>query len=149
MTDNTPDLAERIAWGRARVSTVMAIVFITAQAGSFHDDLPLNRPQALHLSAWIVWSFALLFFLGVSGGLFRGTRIRAMLNDESTQEHRRRAIVWGFWGAILTAFLVYGLSFYEPMTAREAVRLVITFGISFALLRFGTLERRALKGGAA
>jgi hypothetical protein len=46
-----------------------------------------------------------------------------------------------------TAALVYGLSFYEPITAREAVRLVVTFGIALALLRFGTLERKALKDG--
>lgn len=147
MTSEKPDLAERIAWGRARAATVMAIIFITAQAGSFHDDLPLNRPQTLHLSAWIVWAAALLMFLAVSGGLFRGAKVRAMLNDESTQEHRRRAMVFGFWGAMLTALLVYVLSFFEPMTAREAVRLVITFAIAFALMRFGTLERRALKGG--
>jgi len=147
MTSEKPDLAERIAWGRARAATVMALVFIAAQAGSFHDDLPLNRPQTLHLSAWVVWAAALLLFLLAGGGLLRGRKVRAVLNDESTQEHRRRGMVTGFWFAILAAFLVYGLSFFEPVSAREAARLVITIAIAAALMRFGTLERRALKGG--
>lgn len=146
MTSQT-DLADRIAWGRARAATVMAVVFVASQGASFRDELPLNRPQTLHLAAWIVWAAALLMFLAVGGGLFRGARIRALLNDETTLDHRRRALAFGFWGAMGTAALVYVLSFYEPLSAREAVRLVVTYGIALALLRFGTLERKALKGG--
>ncbi|MEP7004900.1 MAG: hypothetical protein ABI810_02885 [Sphingomonas bacterium] len=146
MTSQT-DLADRIAWGRARAATVMAMVFVASQGASFRDELPLNRPQTLHLAAWIVWAAALLMFLAVGGGLFRGARIRALLNDETTLDHRRRALALGFWGAMGTAAFVYVLSFYEPLSAREAVRLVVTFGIALALLRFGTLERRALKNG--
>lgn len=146
MTDQA-QLADRIAWGRARAATVMALVFIAAQAGSFRDDLPLNRPQTIHLAAWIVWAAALLLFLAAGGGLLRGARMRALLNDETTIDHRKRAMALGFWGAIGTAALVYFLSFYEPISAREAARLIITFGIALALLRFGTLERKALKDG--
>ena len=142
-----PDLVDRIAWGRARAATVMALVFVAAQAGGFSDDVPLNRPQTIHLAAWIVWAAALLLFLAVGGGLWRGARMRALLNDETTIDHRKRAMALGFWGAIGTAALVYCLSFYEPISAREGARLIITFGVALALLRFGTLERKALKDG--
>lgn len=145
MTNQT-DLADRIAWGRARAATAMALVFVAAQAGSF-PDAPVNRPQSLHLAAWIVWAAALLLFLAWGGGLLRGARIRALLNDETTLDHRKRAMALGFWGAIGTAALVYAISFYEPISAREGARLIITFTIALALLRFGTLERRALKDG--
>jgi hypothetical protein len=147
MTTGNADIAERAAWGRARAATALAIVFVAAQAGSFHDELPLNRPQALHLAAWIFWAAALLFFLVWGGGLFRSARLRAVLNDETTLDHRRRAMVLGFWGALGTAFLLYVASFYEPISVREGARLVITVTIALALLRFGTLERRALKDG--
>jgi hypothetical protein len=147
MTTGNADIAERAAWGRARAATALAIVFVAAQAGSFHDELPLNRPQALHLAAWIFWAAALLFFLVWGGGLFRNARLRAVLNDETTLDHRRRAMVLGFWGALGTAFLLYVASFYEPISVREGARLVITVTIALALLRFGTLERRALKDG--
>ena len=146
MTSQT-DLADRIAWGRARAAPVMAMVFVASQGASFRDELPLNRPQTLHLAAWIVWAAALLMFLAVGGGLFRGARIRALLNDETTLDHRRRALAFGFWGAMGTAALIYVLTFFEPLSAREAVRLVVTDGVALALLRFGTLERKALKGG--
>jgi hypothetical protein len=146
MTDQA-QLADRIAWGRARAATVMALVFVAAQAGSFPDDVALNRPQTIHLAAWIVWAAALLLFLAVGGGLWRGPRMRALLNDETTIDHRKRAMALGFWGAIGTAALVYGLSFYEPISSREGARLIITVGVALALLRFGTLERKALKGG--
>ncbi len=145
MTDET-NLADRIAWGRARAATVMAVVFVTAQAVSF-PDAPLNRPQTIHLAAWIVWTAALLFFLAFAGGLLRGAKIRALLNDETTLDHRKRAMALGFWGAIGTAALVYTISFYEPISAREGARLIITISIAIALLRFGTLERKALKDG--
>ncbi|MDB5675818.1 MAG: hypothetical protein JWM65_2800 [Sphingomonas bacterium] len=141
------DLAERIARKRARVATVMAIIFVTSQAASFHDDVPLNRPATLHLAAWTVWAVALLVFLVWGGALFRGRQVRGILNDESTVDHRRRAIELGFWAAIGTAFLVYGLTFIEPVSGREATRLIVTFGVAFALLRFGMLERRALRDG--
>ncbi|MEI9927264.1 MAG: hypothetical protein WDN44_05565 [Sphingomonas sp.] len=74
--------------------------------------------------------------------------MRAILNDESTRAHRVDAMAWGFWAAIGAAFLVYFASFYDSgLTARIALRLVITLGIVVALLRFGTLERKALKLG--
>ena len=144
MTDQA-QLADRLAWGRARAATVMALVFVAAQAGSFPDDIPLNRPQTIHFAAWIIWAAALLIFLAVGGGLWRGPRMRALLNDETTIDHRKRAMALGFWGAIGTAVLVYGLSFYDPISSREGARLIITIGVALALLRFGTLERKALK----
>jgi hypothetical protein len=139
------DLAERLARGRARVATAMAVIFVTSQGASFRDDVPLNRPQTVHLAAWTVWAIALLVFLAWGGGLLRGRQVRGILNDETTVDHRRRAIALGFWGAMGTAFLVYGLTFIEPVSGREATRLIVTFGVAFALLRFGALERRALR----
>lgn len=147
MQSENGDAAERFARRRAGVATAMAVVFLAAQAGSFHDDLPMNRPQTLHLAAWIVWAGALLFLLAWGGGLLRGAKMRAVLNDETTIDHRRRAMATGFWAAIATAFLVYGLSFFEPVSVREGVRLVITFAVALALFRFGMLERRALNSG--
>lgn len=141
------ELADRIAWGRARAATVFAWVFIATQSGSFSDDPPLDRPQALHLSAWIVWAAALLIFLSFGGGLFRGARVRALVNDETTLDHRRRAMATGFWSAITTALILYVVSFFVPITTRETARLVITCSIVIALLRFSTLEKKALKFG--
>jgi len=147
MSTDTAQLADRVAWGRARAAQVLALVFVATQAGSFHDALPPNRPETLHLTAWLCWAGLLLLFLAFAGGLLRGERIRALLNDETTRDHRLRAMAWGFWSTIIAAIGVYVLSFFDTMTVREGVRLVITIGIALALIRFGALEKKALKDG--
>ncbi|MFA5966739.1 MAG: hypothetical protein WC804_22205 [Sphingomonas sp.] len=139
------DLAERLARRRARVATVMAIYFMATQAISFPGDIVLNRPGIVHLVGWVGWAAALLVLLALGNGLFRGGAVRGILNDETTLDHRKRAMALGFWAAIATAFLVFALSFIEPISAREASRLIVTTTIATALLRFGTLERRALR----
>jgi hypothetical protein len=144
MSTDTAQLADRLTWKRARAAQVLAFVFIATQIGSF-DAQPMNRPQTLHLAAWMCWAVALLVFLAFAGGLLRGERMRALLNDETTRDHRLRAMAWGFWGAILIALAVYVLSFFEEVSVREGTRLVITFGIALALIRFGALEKKALK----
>lgn len=145
MSTESAQLTDRLTWRRARAAQVLAFAFIATQAGSF-DAQPLNRPQALHLSAWLCWVVVLMLFLAFAGGLLRGERMRALLNDETTRDHRLRAIACGFWGAILVALALYVLSFFDAVSAREATRLTITIGIALALIRFGALEKRALKG---
>ncbi|MGN6278586.1 MAG: hypothetical protein ACTHM8_07670 [Sphingomonas sp.] len=145
MSIDTARDADRLVWKRARAAQVLAFVFIATQLGSFNDTARLNRPQTLHLAAWMCWAAVLLFFLAFAGGLFRGERMRSLLNDETTRDHRLRAMACGFWSAILIALAVYALSFFEEVSVREGTRLVITFGIALALIRFGALEKRALR----
>jgi protein-S-isoprenylcysteine O-methyltransferase Ste14 len=141
------DLAERLAWRRARAATALGLLFVVTLSTSFNDAPPLSRPNALHLVAWLGWAIALSFFLAAAGGLWRGPRMRALLNDETTIGHRREAMTYGFWGALIAAFLSFAIGFYEPISGQQAARLVITATIAIALLRFGTLEKRALKNG--
>lgn len=138
------DRADRLVVRRARAAQILAMVFLATQAGSFHDTMPINRPEGVHVAAWLVWVAALLVFLATAGGLFRGAKMRALLNDESTRDHRLRAMAWGFWSAILIALGAYILSFVTDVPGREALRLVITGGIALALIRFGALEKQAL-----
>jgi len=145
MSTATAQLADRLAWKRARLAQATAFVFVATQAASFRDDAPLNRPQTLHLAVWLCWVAVLLALLATGGALLRGKRMRALLNDETTRDHQLRAMAWGFWSAILVALAIYVLSFFSEVSGREGVRLVITFGIALALIRFGALEKKALK----
>lgn len=147
MTQDTADIVERAAWGRARAATALALVFIATQAVSFHEDPVLSRPALVHLIAYVFWAAALLFFLATGGGLFRSAKTRALLNDETTLDHRRRAMVWGFWAALGAALIIFAVTLFEPLTAREGARFVITIAVAAALLRFGKLEKEALKDG--
>lgn len=142
------ELAERLTRRRARVLPLMAIIFISGQSVYFSDVAePMRAVDATRISAWLVWALALLLLLATGGGLFRSSKVRALLNDEGTRAHRLRAIAFGFWAAMLACVAVYVSSAFKPVTAREAVHLVLTLGVGGALLRFGMLERRALRDG--
>jgi protein-S-isoprenylcysteine O-methyltransferase Ste14 len=140
-------LAEKLTLRRARVSIILGIFFLFMMASSLGADFPANRPQTFKLAAWIVWAAALLLLLAAGGGLLRGKAVRSLMNDESTLDNRRRAMVAGFWATVLSAFILYAISFYEPMSAREVIRLLLSAAVGVSIIRFGILERRSLKNG--
>lgn len=142
------ELAERRTRSRARVMTVSAIFFIAMQASHYGQFNGSRLVDQVKISAWFVWAIALLVVLATGGGLFRGRKVRELMNDESTRAHRASAFAWGFWAAMAGTILLYGLTMIDPSTtARDAVHLILTFGVGAAILRFGILENRALKAG--
>jgi hypothetical protein len=146
MTETDFALADRLTQRRARFTTVMAIIFIATQSASIGPDMALSRAQTIQGGAWVIWSIALLTLLATGGGYLRSKAVRDLMNDETTRDNRNRALILGFWVAIVTALLIYAISFYEVFGAKEALRVVLTTSIAAALLRFGALERRSLKG---
>jgi hypothetical protein len=147
MPTNSTDIADRFAWGRARGATLLALVLMTSQIGSWRaDDMSSGGPGHVHVVALVIWMLMLLTFVVLGAGLFRNARIRALINDETTLDHCRQAMALGFIGALATGAVVYVLTLIEPVTAQSGARLIITVAIVLSLLRFGTLEKRALKG---
>ena len=140
-------LAEKLTLRRARVSIILGIFFLATMASSLGVDFPANRPQTVKLAAWIIWAAALLFLLGAGGGLFRGKVVRSLMNDESTIDNRRRAMVAGFWATVLSAFVLYAITFYEPISGREVIRLLLSAAVGASIIRFGILEQRSLGRG--
>ena len=67
------------------------------------------------------------------------------MDDEVTRANRNEAFRLAFFTTMAAAILLYFLSLFETISGREAVHLLTTVGIATALLRFGYLERRALK----
>ena len=142
------EIADRLTRRRARLIPMIAILFLAGQVGYFSGPAgPMRTVDTVRISAWLVWAIALLILLATGGGYFRSKAVRALLNDETTREHRGRALAAGFWGAMLACVVMYFLSAYEPVTSRESIHLVLTVGIAMALIRFGQLERRALASG--
>ena len=147
-TSSDVETADRLSRRRSRLLPVLALVFISGQAMYFGNaSQALRTVDTVRISAWLVWSIVLLVLLATGGGFFRSKAVRALMEDEVTIEHRRRGLATGFWAAMLSAIVIYPLSIWEPVTAREAIHIVLTAGIGAALLRFGFLERRALKDG--
>lgn len=140
------ELAVKLTLRRARASIVLGILFITSMATSLKADIGDSRPATIQLAAWIVWAIALLVLVAAGGGWFRKPSVRSMMNDDSTIDNRRSALVTGFWAIVLCAFVLYGLSLFEDITGREAIRIMLSAAVGAAAIRFGTLERRALQG---
>ena len=140
--------AEQLSSRRARALPILAILFIGQQATFFagfgQGDRTVDRVQ---VGAWLVLSIVLLLALATGGGWIYSRAVRHLANDEATRAHRDDAFRIGFLAAMAACIGLYLLTLMEAVTGREAVHLVMTFGIGAALLRFAFLERRAHMNG--
>ncbi len=148
------DQVDRLTRRRARIATAMGVLFVSTQGFRIADDQmtgQMTGPGAYRTVDYVqffastFWLAMLLLFILFGGGLLRGKAVRALLNDEGTEENRRRALVAGFWATMAGAAICYAITFYEPVQTREAIHVIITIGVGATLLRFGALERRALR----
>jgi hypothetical protein len=142
------EAAERLGRRRVRLLWILAVIFIGWQVNFLLAEGNLSRTvDHVKISAWLVWAVGLLLVLATGGGFFRPARVRALMEDELTRANRRLGFTAGFWGAVTAAVLVYILSMLTTVSGREASHIIITAAVGTALLAFGWLERRALKGG--
>src|SRR5918997_3215763 len=121
------EIADRLAKRRAWTCVVLAFVFFAAQAASI-ELTPDDPLPPLYSEGFYFWVATLVLVLVLATGLLRGPAVRAMLNDESTMDHRRRALAAGFWGALAMSTLLWATS--EPVTGGEAARLIETIAVS-------------------
>lgn len=141
--------ADRLARRRARMSVVMGIYFLAGQAIFLFNDSSFGTTRIVdrvRLGGWLAWAVVLMVGLA-TGGLWRNRAVRDLLNDEGTRLHRARAFAWGFWAAMAMGIAVHVVAMFEPITALEAVHLIVSAGVGVAVLRFGIQERRALADG--
>jgi hypothetical protein len=137
---------ERLQRRRTRITTMQAILFVFWQANFFlipHDfgtDRPVDRVK---LVAYLIWAALLLLFIATGGAWWETREVRAILNDETTLLHRRRAIEIGFLVGMVIALGCEAASLFMALPERAAVHVVMTAGIGSALFAFASLERRA------
>jgi hypothetical protein len=148
MTDTADvERAERLGRRRARIFAVQAIVFISWQGLFFSRpvEAPMRAVDSVKISAWFVWVLALLFLLATGGNLWRGRKVRALLNDEFTRRNRLQAYVAGFWAAAISAIGLYLIGLFDAVTAREAIHFILSAAIASALITFAAREYRGLR----
>jgi len=138
--------AEYLSKRRARVLPFLAVLLI-AQQGSFLSDHPgAERPvDHFKIAAWLILSVVILMALLTGGSWLQPKRVRELLNDEATQAHRAQAFRAAFIASMLGCVFLYFLTMFTHVEAREAIHIILTVGLSAALLSFGILERRALR----
>lgn len=150
-------IAERLQRRRIGIIWAQSLLFLVWQ-GSFWNahhlgpvgaqDMagPLRTVDHVRISAYVVWAAALLVLIQVGGGLRRGPEVRAILNDEVTVAHRRKAFVAGFWALMAAVFGVYLLGQFEPMSTLEVAHILLTVGVVTPGLTFVILQRRSDRG---
>ncbi|HMG45991.1 MAG TPA: hypothetical protein VK614_00825 [Allosphingosinicella sp.] len=146
-TQSDVQLADRLSRRRARMLPILGILFLAGQPLYFTNSNPASVPNQMKISAWLVWAVALLVALAFAGGRFHGAKVRALMEDESTLANRMRAYAAGFWAAAISAVGLYAVTLFDEVKGREAIHIILAFSVAVAVIRFGTLERRALKDG--
>ena len=137
--------AEVLSKRRARMLPPLAVIFLAQQASYF--SMPATTaPRAVDtvkISAWLLLSIVLLAALATKGFWFHSKEVRDLIDDENTRANRSHAMRTGFLFAMGAGICVYVMTMFEPVTAREAVHIMMSAGIATALIQWGFLERRA------
>jgi hypothetical protein len=140
---NVAEQAEILGRRRARILPILAVVYLAQQVSFFSSPMGERTVDHLKIGAWAVLSAVLLAALMTGGFWLRKPELRAMLNDESSRAHRADALGIGFVVGMAIGIVLYIIETFSPMTSREVIHIIVSFGIAAALLRFGWLERRA------
>src|SRR3954463_5537686 len=138
------ETAERRARRRARMLPVLGLLFIAGQPLYFG---PGGAAEPVRAAAWLAWALVLLGALAFMGAGVRGGAVRDLIEDEGTQANRLRGYAAGFWAGAGATVALYAFSLFDQVKGREALHVVLTVAVGAALIRFGSLERRALADG--
>ena len=146
MPQSNAETADRLNRRHARMMPVLAVFVLIQQAVFFTSGNGQRTVDMVRNGAWVVLVSVIVLMLVTGGSWFRSRELRELLNDEVTRANRASALTFGFGLAMAAGIALYALEAFVPgsATAREAVHIIVSFGLIAALLRFGLLERRAL-----
>ena len=149
MTDlSMAEKAERLSYRRSRMLSVLAILLIAQQGTYFSNHAGADGTvDQVRISAWLVLSVIILAALWTGGALFQPKGVRDLLNDEGTRAHRAQAFRLAFFASMMGCIALYFLTIFTRVESREAIHIILTIGLSAALLTFARLERRAHRNG--
>jgi hypothetical protein len=137
--------ADYLSRRRARALPFLAILYFMQQTTYFRSTATAHPRSVDHVwvSAWVVLSLIILAALVTKGFWLQPKEVRNLIDDESSRANRLEGLRFGFIFAVLAAIVLYFMDQFWPMTAREAIHIILSLGLGAALMRFGMLERRA------
>lgn len=128
----TVEHAERMARSRSLIAITLGTLLMVTQ-GTRMDG-------GAGPASWILTGIVVAAFVVWASGLFRGARFRGFINDEASDLNRRRALAIGFGNMLAAALVCYCLTYVKEYGARDAIQIIMTVGISSALISFGAAE---------
>ena len=137
------ETADKVSRRRARLLPLLGILFIAGQPLYFaNSGIEASQVKTF---VWLAWALLLLAALAFAGGHFGSAAVRGLVEDELTRANRLRGYAAGFWAGSMATIALYGFSLFDNLKGRESLHIVLTVTIAAALIRFGALERRALR----
>ncbi len=133
--------AEQRATGRAWVLYLLAATVVASSVlsvGARADDTTT-------LGSWLVMVALVLVTLSPLAARFPRTPLTALLEDETTRDHRRSALEAGFWAGAISAVATVAVAAFEPLSGPDVGRVVLGAALAAALGAFATLELRAAR----
>ena len=139
--------ADHLSRRRARMLPMLAVLYLVQQTIYFRSTASPHPRDVdyVWIGAWVVLSLLILAGLATKGFWLQQREVRDLIDDESSRANRLEGPRLGFIIVVLTAIALYLVDEFSPMTAREAIHVILSLGLGAALLRFGILERRALR----
>ena len=143
MTDPTViQTADRLGRKRARMMPVLAVLFLSQQTSFFANPPGERLVDHVRIGAWVLMTAVILLTLHTGGFMFRSRAVRDVLEDEQSRANRASGMHWGFMAMVIASMTIYAILGAAPLTAREAIHLIVSAGVVVALIRFAFLERR-------
>lgn len=134
--------AERISRKRAIIFYLMATMLILSAILATGDGTDSGASRIL---PWLFMIFLIALNLTPVAGVLRRGNVRKLVNDDTTQDHRRTSFAAGFWAAIISAMSMTVVGSVMPIASAMSLRIVITAALAAALISFATQELRAAR----
>jgi hypothetical protein len=138
--------AEQYEQRRLRMLPAVLVIYLSQQAIYFSAADGGRTVDHVKIGAWALLTLLLMLLLVTRGFWFVPQAVRAMVEDEGTRLHRLLATRSAFIAAVMLGALVYTLVPVAPISARQALHLVISLSLGVGLLHFLMLERGAQRG---
>lgn len=134
--------AERISRQRAIIFYLLATVLVFSAILAVSDGPGSGASRIL---PWLFMIFLTALNLTPVAGCLRRGNVHKLVNDDTTQDHRRTSFAAGFWAAIISAMAMTVVGSVIPIAAAISLRIVITAALAAALISFATQELRAAR----
>lgn len=138
---NDVERADHLVKVRIWIFYLMALCFTISTVESVGE-----APGMARIWTWVLLGTVTALNLTSIGGWLRPRAVTALLNDESTREHRQISLRIGFWTALCTGLAIFAFGAALPITASDAGRIITCATLVPALVTFASLEWRAARG---
>lgn len=140
--------ADKFAQSRALMAPFLGLLVLAAQQGLFFA-WDWGSDSLVQIFVWLAFALVMLALLLTGGGWFLPARIRQIADDEVTRANRQRGITVGFVVAMITGFLVWAISPFDPLHAQRAANLIVSISLGCAFVAYGTAELASSHAGKA